>query len=38
MQVELNTVHKCAETATHISPSASCSFVTEMKIRFIIDV
>jgi len=38
MQVELNTFYKRAETATHILPSASCLFVTEMKIIFIIDV
>lgn len=37
MQVELNTFYKCAKTATHIFPSASCLFVTEIKIRFIID-
>ena len=38
MQVELNTFYKCAETATHILPSVSCLFVTEVKIRLIIDV
>lgn len=38
MLVELNTFHKCAETATHILPGAFCLFVTEMKIRFIIYV
>jgi hypothetical protein len=38
MQVELNTFYKCVETATHNIASASCLFVTEVKIRLIIDV